>query len=355
MFGARGRGFGRGFDAVDMVVFDECQILRETTLEAMVPTANQATMPHGALLFFMGTPPRPEDPGEEFAARRGDALTTKPNTRSVHITGDAVYVECSADPDVGQPDGPDLMDWEQIAIANPSYPRRTPRTSILRVRKNLKSDASWRREALGVWDTDGVRYWQVIARADWDRLALDAKEAPSEGGIAWGVKFSTDGERVAVAAAVRPTDGRADHVECLGVAKTDVGTTQLIEWLSVRHRWSGGKKILVDGRAGASDFRNALIAAGVPKRQVSLATVDEALAAHAGFLRAIHDRDFTHGAQPGLDRAAALAVKRKIGTAGGWGWAPAIEDGCVAALDAVTLARHAVLTSNNYSGRGTSA
>src|SRR5690606_22284795 len=79
MFGAREQGFGRGFDEVDGEGFDEAQILTEKALEDMVPATNQSRMPHGALVLFMGTPPRPTDPGEVFTLRRKEALEDKPD------------------------------------------------------------------------------------------------------------------------------------------------------------------------------------------------------------------------------------------------------------------------------------
>lgn len=138
MFGAREQGFGRGFDEVDIEVFDEAQILTEKALEDMVAATNQSRFPAGALLFFMGTPPRPTDPGEVFTARRSEALSGE--------SEDAVYIEFSADADA------DPDDREQWAKANPSFPHRTPLRSMLRLRKNLPSDEAWMREALGVWD-----------------------------------------------------------------------------------------------------------------------------------------------------------------------------------------------------------
>jgi hypothetical protein len=35
---------------------------------------------------------------------------------------------------------------------NPSYPKRTPLESMLRLRENLSDDDSWNREGRGVWD-----------------------------------------------------------------------------------------------------------------------------------------------------------------------------------------------------------
>lgn len=149
MFGAREQGFGRGFDEVDIEVFDEAQILTEKALDDMVAATNQSRHPAGALLFYMGTPPRPIDPGEAFKARRAEALAIKKAQAAGEIVeSDAVYIECSADPDA---DPDDRVQW---AKANPSFPDRTPLRSMLRLRKNLKSVESWLREALGVWDDD---------------------------------------------------------------------------------------------------------------------------------------------------------------------------------------------------------
>jgi hypothetical protein len=78
------------------------------------------------LLFFMGTPPRPVDPGEAFSMKRANALDGK--------TQDTMYLEFSADPD-SDPD-----DRDQWPVMNPSYPHRTPLESMLRLRENLPSD-----------------------------------------------------------------------------------------------------------------------------------------------------------------------------------------------------------------------
>ena len=176
MFGAREQGFGRGFDAVDIEVFDEAQILTDRALEDMVAATNQSRHPHGALLFFMGTPPRPVDPGEVFRDKRDKGLSGK--------LADGVYVEFSADPDA------DPDDLDQVAKANPSYPQRTPLEAILRMRENLPADDSYMREALGIWDAAGSK--SVIPVGAWsdqgdvesmpiDRFALGIEAGPDLG------------------------------------------------------------------------------------------------------------------------------------------------------------------------------
>ena len=132
LFGARESGFGRGFAKVDVLIFDEAQILTEKAMEDMVPATNAA--PNG-LVFMIGTPPRPSDPGEVFSMRREAALSGD--------DPDVMYVELSADRNAN-PD--DRAQWRK---ANPSFPHRTGEGAILRMRKLLGSVESFKREGLG--------------------------------------------------------------------------------------------------------------------------------------------------------------------------------------------------------------
>jgi hypothetical protein len=118
LFGARARGFGRGFDEVDVLIFDEAQILDDNTLDDMIPATNQSRQDAGALLLFMGTPPRPKDPSEAFLRMRAEALSGEDD--------DTGWVEFGADPGyVPTPPPRNLTeaDWKQVAKANPSFPQ----------------------------------------------------------------------------------------------------------------------------------------------------------------------------------------------------------------------------------------
>lgn len=189
MFGAREQGFGRGFAEVDIEVFDEAQILNESALEDMVAATNQSKHPAGALLFYMGTPPRPKDPGEAFTNKRKKALSGK--------SRDMVYVELSADPDA------DPDDRAQWAKANPSYPLRTPPESIERMRENVGSDESFRREGLGIWNESNSP--SAIDPALWAPLA--DTDPPEPVSPAFGVATAPDGSWSAVGIAWRRPDG----------------------------------------------------------------------------------------------------------------------------------------------------
>lgn len=346
-YGARAQNFGRGETQVDVEVFDEAQILRADTLEDMVPAANQAKIPHGALLFFMGTPPRPKDDGDEFLQRRAEALTGKPEG-VVLERGDMVFIEFSADPNCGRPGGPDLMDKAQIEKANPSYPKRTPWVSILRMRKNLKDDDSWRREALGIWDSATANLAFPLDR--WKGQRTD--NPPTEGTVAFGVKFSIDGKRVALSAALLPDGGGPVYVECLGVADIAEGTTWLVEKFVEQGR--SGPTIVVDGKSGAGDFVNSLRAARISQRRILVPTVDDVITAHSGMLSALHMGEVEHSGQPGLDAQVRGAGKRKIGNYGGWGLEPITEGGDVVAIESAILARHGLTSMKRRSNRNRS-
>jgi hypothetical protein len=199
LFGARERGFGRGFDEVDVVVYDEGQILNENALDDMIPAMNQSRQETGALLLFMGTPPKPTDSGEVFQRMRTEALSGE--------DVDTGWVEFGADPDFKPTPLPAPLteaDWKQVAKANPSYPDDTPREAILRMRKKLGQE-SFRREGLGVFDSDvaagfGIPQWEVAAQ--------DVRPAGPP------VFFVTMAKQMASATiAVAALDGGMPHVE----------------------------------------------------------------------------------------------------------------------------------------------
>lgn len=341
MFGAREQGFGRGFDEVDIEVFDEAQILTEKALEDMVAATNQSRFPAGALLFFMGTPPRPVDPSEAFKARRREALETAAAiARGDDVESDAVYIECSADPDA------DPDDREQWSIANPSYPHRTPLRSMLRLRKNLPSAESWKREALGIWDSDqeGSR---AITESDWSATGVD--EAPTDGLRVFSVVFNIDGSRLAMAGALRHDDGV--HVELLDAAEGDVasGLGALADWLA--SRWRVAAQIVLCGSAGAPVLAQLLKDRGVPAAVVKIANTQEYTTACSSTLDAVRGSakaarddsvpELTHLLSEGqaqLDVSVAVCDKKLRGASGAWGWSPTTPDGDETPVEAFSLA-----------------
>ena len=298
MFGAREQGFGRGFDEVDIEVFDEAQILTEKALEDMVPAANQSRQPSGALLFFMGTPPRPTDPGEEFTNRRAKALDGR--------TTNMVYVELSADGDA------DPDDRKQWAKANPSFPSRTPVESMERMRENLTDDDSYMREALGVWDA--VNNSRVIDELTWDAQG-DASSMAIER-LTISIEVPPGRKTAAIGLAGRRADGRW-HVELDEERK---GVDWTIPWVVERASKNRLHAVVVDELAGLTEKRrdkHFLIGTDI---LVTLAAAEgrDMAVAFAKFYDGFQDGSVFHTDQPQVNVALSGASTRKL--AGGLAW-----------------------------------
>lgn len=324
LFGAREGGFGRGFAGVDVIVFDEAQILGQRALDDMVPAVNTAPNP---LILRAGTPPKPTDPSEAFTEFRKAALAGE--------MSDGLYVEVGADDDAR------VDDRRQWRRANPSYPHRTPESAILRMRRQL-GEESFRREGLGLWDPEVTN--RAIGAATWNACL-----GQPVSGSRWcaAVRFSADGSTVALARAGRPGRERTTHVELCteqGVRRMGEGVDWVIDWLTAHQERLA--VIVVDGRAGAGDLIDRLHAAGVPKRMIVTPSVGEVITAHSMLDAALRDKTLTHLADAELEAEADVVARRRIGTSGGFGW-QAPEGMTCAGLDAVTLAHWAARTTKH--------
>jgi hypothetical protein len=309
LFGAREQGFGRGFAEVDIIVFDEAQILTDKALEDMVPAANQSRQPAGALLFYIGTPPRPTDPGEAFARMRTEALSGE--------SEDTVYIEMSADSDA------DPDDWDQLAKANPSFPHRTPREAILRLRKKLPVE-SFVREGLGVWLDPNAS--KVFGLGFWEACGVVGPPV--------GVKMAALGLAVSheLTSASVVGAGPAGSRTFVQPLVSGSGTDWVVEHcktLQRRHK----VPLVVDPKGPAADLVPDLVAAGVRVQQPKPA---EVLDAFDRMFKLVTDRDLVHCTVPELDRAVNGAVKRAIGDRFTWGRRTSKSD--ISPLEAATLA-----------------
>lgn len=325
MFGARSQGFGRGFDEIDVEVFDEAQILDAKALEDMIAATNQARHEHGALLFFMGTPPRPTDPSEAFSARRAEALADEAE--------DAIWLEIGADPE-SDPD--DRAEWARM---NPSYPKRTPLTSILRLRKNLKDEDSWNREGRGIWDP--VRSAGVIPAADW--LAREDEGSRVGDRLTLGVEVGPDLAWASVAVAGERADGKW-HFEL----EDDQNTRgRGVAWLVPHIQYlvannpsirgvvvdvAGPVKTLLDERPGGRWFFKGTDVEATPVRVVELGS------GCAQVLDGIVTGWLHHIGQPQFTAAALAAGKRALGDTGMWVWSRKLAESDITPIQAGTLA-----------------
>lgn len=298
MFGARSQGFGRGFDEIDVEVFDEAQILDTRALEDMIAATNQARNVHGALLFFMGTPPRPLDPSEAFEQRRDKALTG--------TAKNAVWLEIGADP-ASDPD-----DRAQWPLMNPSFPHRTPPESMERLRENLGDDDSWNREGRGIWDPLGSS--RVIDEDSW-RDQGDASSMAVER-LTLSIEVPPDRTRAAVGLAGMRADGRW-HVE---LDEERRGVDWAIPWVVARAAKNRLHAVVVDEMSGLVEKRREryyLIGTDILVTLAAAEGRDMAIAC-AKYYDGIMDGSLFHTDQPQVNVALSVATKRPL--AGGWAW-----------------------------------
>ena len=322
LFGARESGFGRGFAGVDVLVCDEGQILPESTLEDLGATQNTAPNP---LFFVMGTPPRPRDPGEFFTLLRQEALDGDSDS--------TLYIETSADR------GTDPMDTEQLRKANPSFPHRTTYRALLRLRKKLKNDDAWDREARGIWD-EITKQFSPVNGALW----ADAVDVgPVDNLAPTGMAVDMSHERHISVGACWVEDESA-HVEEVWAG---VDEPAAVEWVAAR----AGRRIpvLIDSQSPAASMIPALKSRRVQVLTGSASDMSRACGLVVADLLA--DR-LTHGDQESVNEARRGARRRNIGTAGGWGYDRSDASVNIAPLVGVTLARLAAVLNKRPSNSG---
>lgn len=307
MFAARERGSVRGFRKVRRLILDEAQILPERAMADLVPTTNQAFNPQ---IILMGTPPKPSDPSEVWTSFRASALDGS-------LDG-SMYVEFSAEPDA------DLDDWKAVSDANPSFPLRTPKRSILRMRK-LFTDDNFAREALGIWG--GATSNAVIAAETWI-VDGDTQSAPVEQ-FALSVDVSPDRRTSSVGFAGQRADGLW-HVE-LDEQRGGVGW--VAAYVAARCEANDIRAVVIDGASPAASIIDDLKGRGV---KVTTTGARDMARACGTFFDGAMEGWLRHIDQPQLNYSLSVARKRKLGDA--WAWNRKNAESDITPLVAVTLA-----------------
>lgn len=295
VFGARERGFGRGFTKLDIVVFDEAQILTERSIDDMIPAQNASG---NALTIMIGTPPRPIDPSEVFEDARQAALSGD--------APDALYIEFSADK------GADPDDRSQWRKANPSYPGRTKEAAMLRMRRKLSPD-SFLREALGIWDEMDAHRSAIPAKA-WNELAIE--NVPEDWPLA-ALGIDMNPERTRVSIAVAAFGSEAVHLELAEDSGfSEAGSKALVDWIFERAKRR--VPVVIDAYSPARSLEPELKKRGCLVRVMGAAELSQAC---GGLYDAVMlDQSVTHFGQERLDQSLAGATKENFGPAGAWKW-----------------------------------
>ena len=313
MFGARENGFGRGLHSVDVEIFDEAQILTVRALDNMLPVVNTSPDP---LVVFMGNPPKPGDQSEVFEEKRRAARSG---------TDGMTYVELAADRDA------DPDDREQWAKANPSYPKRTSETAILRMRNLLTID-SFRREALGIWDETTSH--RAIDPEQWAKAATDSPNL--KGLVGYALDMAPDRSSLAIGGAVNHRDGTA-HIELRRFESTQSkGTQWAVDYIT--EHWPRTASVVIDAQSPANALITELKARHVKVITTNAGDMGRACGMLLDMLNAGKLTHLPDDKAPALATAVANAITRSIGQSGAFGWNKMGGDIDISPLVAVTLA-----------------
>lgn len=332
---SRESGAPRGLDAVNVIVLDEAQILSEDAMADLLPTQNVAQK---ALAIMLGTPPRPKDPSDVFSGLRDQALEVQAGKEK---PGAFAWVEFAADPDG------DTDDLDQLRLANPSYPNRTPLRAIRKLRRNLSED-NFRREALGIWDDLSTP--MVIPQTVWDEL-----EDPGSLGadrLVLGVDVDPARTHASVCVGALRSDGLV-HVELVATSASVLEKGEaphvgwLPDWLAEKAKANDLAGIVLDAKSPAASLLPELRAR---KLKVTVTSMDDMATACAGFYDSAIEKGMRHIGQPQLTVALQNARKRSI-SGDRWAWNRKSSDSDITPIVAATLAVWGVRSQKVKSGK----
>jgi hypothetical protein len=198
------------------------------------------------------------------------------------------------------------MDRKQWAIANPSYPKRTPEESMLRMIRQLGPD-SVPREMYGIWDEDSVAD-DIIDITDWGRLRDTDVEQPQRAALVVDVDPDRKQSSIGVA-----SDGPAGRT--LVMVQSKRGMAWVVPALKTLTETRQITEVgLTPGQAEAliPDLRAANITF------LKLSTTKDIGPGCAAFIEGVPERRFVHVGQPELDAAVRNARTRYSGDVEVW-------------------------------------
>lgn len=328
-FSSRVNGGSRG-STYDVVVFDEAQELTDDQMEAIMST--MAAAPKGnRQMIFTGTPPSPVSPGTVFSRRRKNALSDD--------AGAVCWLEWSVD-EIG-----DVWDRTRWYETNPALGYRIEESFTEEECRTLSIEG-FARERLGWWsDAEGGNL--AIRPGLWDHGTVDNAPAPKSGEkLAYGVKFTVDGQKVALSVAVK-SKGQRTLVECIEFTSTVGGINGLADWLIERK--DRCSVVAIDGKSNTAALVRKLMDGGFPKRAIIVMGPNDVGASAAVLLNAIEEDEIQHIKSPTLDESATTAQRRTIGNSGAWGFGDGLAE--CAPIESVSFAYWAVVNTKRTPGR----
>lgn len=320
-FIARTNGSARGFDDIQLVVFDEAQELTDAQYDAIAYTLSASSTGERQIIYT-GTPPNEKSPGTVFARMRAAVLRGE-TSRSTWSSW--AQPECP-------PRGATFEDVLPLVYeSNPSmgYVLEEDYTASEFAGSSVDGFAHERLD----WFSPMASSVSVIDRETWDAAAIAEIGTLFRGKSALAVKFSPDGASYALAGC--KTGRRGSAVELVRLGSTEGGTRALAEEVFASRRRMCC--VVVDGMAGANALCDNLVELGAPRGYVVRPRAQDVIAAAVGFKDELKAGKLHHTAQPELTESAIGCTRRDIGTRGGWGFG-STENADSAPVEAAALA-----------------
>lgn len=299
-------GLGEGYD---LLIIDEAQEYtpeQETALKYVVTdSANPQTI-------MFGTPPTAISAGTVFPKFRKSVLQS-----NSYASG---WAEWSV---------PEMSDPNDVELWYETNPSMGYHLTERKVRSEVgDDDTDFNIQRLGLW----IKYNQksAISRNEWE--ALQVSQLPAlVGPLFVGVKFGVDGQNVAVAIACRTSEKKI-FSEVVGCRPIREGVLWILDFI----RKADVKKVVVDGKSGTSVLADG--AKELKLKNVDVVNVSQVIKANSVFDIAMNDGSFIHMQQAAVTQVVTNCERRKIGSAGGLGYASSLDGADIALLDAMILA-----------------
>jgi hypothetical protein len=297
-FLARTRNGGRGQHG-DLLIFDEALELDADSQASFLPAISASRNPQ---TIYISTPPTPKSVGSVIR-----------NIRDRAIAGDArrtAWFEWSVD-EIG-----DVSDRARWYATNPSLGILIQEPTVESEAEQMDADV-FARERLGWWMPvmrDVVVH--PVSADDWAECATS--QPPETGTVSYAVKFAADGSHGTVCACT-VSEGTLPHVELVNVVSLVHGVRWFADFLADVSGFAAG--IVIDGRGMAQTLVDRLADMGVDEDLLHLPSTGDMTAACASFVDATQGHELTHFDQSQLNESVCGCGRRRIGAAGGFGFA----------------------------------
>lgn len=298
-FQTRTNAGGRG-GTYDIIIVDEAQELTYDQLEALLPTMSASG--HEPQIIYIGTPPGPACLGTVFRDMHDKAHSGDP--------GSAWWLEWSVQAD--SIDGIDVNDKDLWYETNPAMGTRIMERTVQNECDTMRRDG-FARERLGWWSPTAGRVVNVIGKRAWD--ALSTEQPPTDGKVAYGVRFAVDGSEVSLCAALEH-DGHV-HVEQVRRENASAGLTWIADFIAERK--DRACICVIDGKSGVQALVDRL--ERMPKGYVHVASAADATSAATTLVDMVNESRLSwYAPQSDLRDSAVTSVRRNIGNSGSWGF-----------------------------------